>query len=184
MQRPLRSKSPKRVGAGPAGPPISTAGCCVAGVVGAAEAACDAAASGPAWAAGPALAAGAGDDSGAEAVGSAPASEAFCITAQFCQNLPMRTTLEGIYLQNTGIIRVSGADAVKFLQGQLSNDVVKLSAQQSLLAGFHNPQGRTIAVLRLVQWNVDEILIVLPRELAATVAARLAKYVLRAKAKV
>jgi tRNA-modifying protein YgfZ len=96
----------------------------------------------------------------------------------------MRTALEGIYLQDTGIVRVSGADAVKFLQGQLSNDVASLNAQQSLLAGYHNPQGRTIAVLRLVQWNADEILLVVPRELAAVVAARLAKYVLRAKAKV
>jgi folate-binding protein YgfZ len=117
-------------------------------------------------------------------VGSAPASEAFCIAAQFCQNLVMRTALEGIYLQETGIVRVSGADAVKFLQGQLSNDVASLSAQQSLLAGYHNPQGRTIAVLRLVQWTADEILVVLPRELAGVVASRLAKYVLRAKAKV
>jgi folate-binding protein YgfZ len=96
----------------------------------------------------------------------------------------MRTALEGIYLQETGIVRVSGADAVKFLQGQLSNDVASLSAQQSLLAGYHNPQGRTIAVLRLVQWTADEILAVLPRELAGVVASRLAKYVLRAKAKV
>jgi hypothetical protein len=117
-------------------------------------------------------------------VGSAPASEAFCIAAQFCQNLDMDTALEGIYLRDTGIVRVSGADAVKFLQGQLSNDIAKLSAQQSLLAGYHNPQGRTIAVLRLVQWNADDILILVPRELAGVVASRLAKYVLRAKAKV
>jgi folate-binding protein YgfZ len=96
----------------------------------------------------------------------------------------MRTALEGISLQDTGIVRVHGTDAVKFLQGQLSNDVAKLNSQQSILAGFHNPQGRTIAVLRLVQWSADEVLAVLPRELAGVVAGRLAKYVLRAKAKV
>jgi folate-binding protein YgfZ len=39
-------------------------------------------------------------------------------------------------------------------------------------------------VLRLVQWQADEILAVVPRELAGVVASRLAKYVLRAKAKV
>ncbi len=165
MQRPLRSQSPKRVGSGPAGPPIST-GCCVAGAPGKFRAA------------------GPGVDSGAETAGSAPASEAFCIAAQFCQNPPMRTALEGIYLQDTGIVRVQGADALTFLQGQLSNDLAKLSARQSLLAGYHNPQGRTIAVLRLVHWNAEDILIALPRELAAAVASRLAKYVLRAKAKV
>ena len=96
----------------------------------------------------------------------------------------MRTALEGIHLEDAGIVRVSGADAVKFLQGQLSNDVSKLGALQSQLAGLHNPQGRTIALLRLVQWNADDILAVLPRELAPVVAMRLAKYVLRAKVKV
>jgi folate-binding protein YgfZ len=96
----------------------------------------------------------------------------------------MRTALEGIHLEDTGLIRVRGADAVKFLQGQLSNDVSKLGAGQSILAGFHNPQGRTIALLRLVHWDVDDILALVPRELAGSVAARLAKYILRAKVKV
>jgi len=96
----------------------------------------------------------------------------------------MRTALEGICLDDTGIVRVRGPDAVKFLQGQLSNDVAKLGAQQSILAGYHNPQGRVIALLRLVQWDADDVLAVLPRELAAIVATRLAKYVLRAKVKI
>ncbi len=77
-----------------------------------------------------------------------------------------------------------GADAVKFLQGQLSNDVARLSARAVLLAGYHNPQGRTIALLRLVQWDAEDILAAIPRELAAGVASRLSKFVLRAKVKV
>jgi folate-binding protein YgfZ len=88
-----------------------------------------------------------------------------------------------------GIVRVRGVDAVRFLQGQLSNDVARLSAGQSILAGYHNPQGRTIALLRLVQWDVDgaapgDILAVVPRELAGVVASRLGKFVLRAKVKI
>jgi folate-binding protein YgfZ len=88
-----------------------------------------------------------------------------------------------------GIVRVRGIDAVRFLQGQLSNDVARLSAGQSILAGYHNPQGRTIALLRLVQWDVDgaapsDILAVVPRELAGVVASRLGKFVLRAKVKI
>lgn len=96
----------------------------------------------------------------------------------------MRTALEGIHLEDLGVVRVRGTDAVKFLQGQLSNDISKLGAKQSLLAGYHNPQGRTIALLRLVQWDADDIFAVLPRELAAVVASRLAKYVLRSKVKI
>src|SRR5690349_18317073 len=83
-----------------------------------------------------------------------------------------------------GAVRVQGADAVRFLQGQLSNDLERLRADEPLYAGLHNPQGRVIALLRLFALAPDDVLGVLPRELAAPVAARLAKFVLRAKAKV
>ena len=84
-------------------------------------------------------------------------------------------------LDTLGVLRVRGADAGAFLQGQLSNDMTRLSAQRSLLAGYHNAQGRAIALPRLVQLAADDVLAVLPRELVATVAARLGKFVLRAK---
>jgi hypothetical protein len=48
-----------------------------------------------------------------------------------------------------------------------------LGAETSLLAGYHNPQGRAIALLRLVQLGADDVLAVLPRELVSVVAARL-----------
>jgi folate-binding protein YgfZ len=101
----------------------------------------------------------------------------------------MRNALEVIRLEDLGIVRVRGVDAVRFLQGQLSNDVARLSTGNSILAGYHNPQGRTIALLRLVQWDADpaapgDILAVVPRELAGVVASRLGKFVLRAKVKV
>jgi len=87
-------------------------------------------------------------------------------------------------LANLGVVRARGLDAVRFLQGQLSNDVARLGTQRSFLAGYHNPQGRTIALLRLVQLDQDDILAVLPAELAPVVAARLSKFVLRAKVKI
>jgi tRNA-modifying protein YgfZ len=86
-----------------------------------------------------------------------------------------------IELANLGVLRVGGADAVPFLQGQLSNDVARLSAGQSQLAGYHNPQGRAIAVLRLVRTASADVLAILPRELVKDVAARLRKYILRSK---
>jgi tRNA-modifying protein YgfZ len=97
---------------------------------------------------------------------------------------PLTGARPPIALADLGVVRVQGADAIKFLQGQLSNDVTKLSADVSLLAGLHNAQGRAIALLRLVLVAPDEVLGILPRELAAPVAARLSKFVLRAKAKV
>jgi folate-binding protein YgfZ len=83
-----------------------------------------------------------------------------------------------------GIVRARGSDAVSFLQGQLSNDVTRLGSGSSMLAGYHNPQGRTIALLRLVRWDEDDILAIVPRELAGSVAMRLGKFVFRAKVKI
>jgi folate-binding protein YgfZ len=76
---------------------------------------------------------------------------------------------------------VRGADAVAFLQGQLSNDLNSLAADRSLLAGYHNPQGRVIALLRVLQLAPDDLLAVLPHELIAKVVTRLTKFILRAK---
>ena len=97
---------------------------------------------------------------------------------------PVKNAQRRTRLVDMGLVRVQGADAVRFLQGQVSNDVTRLAAEKSVLAGLHNPQGRTIALLRLVLVASDEILAVVPRELAASVAARLGKFVLRAKAKI
>jgi folate-binding protein YgfZ len=91
---------------------------------------------------------------------------------------------QSVELADLGALRVSGPDAVSFLQGQLSSDLTRLTTERSSLAGYHNPQGRTIALLRLVRLEEGEVLAILPRELAAAVAARLSKHVLRAKVKV
>jgi hypothetical protein len=92
--------------------------------------------------------------------------------------------LETVELDDLGMLRVAGADAARFLQGQLSNDLGRVSAKRSALAGLHNAQGRTIALLRIVELAPDELLALLPRELATDVASRLSKYVLRAKVKI
>lgn len=80
-----------------------------------------------------------------------------------------------------GLLRFRGPDAVKFLQGQLSNDMTALSNDRLMLAGFHNPQGRVLALLRLAALAPDHIVALLPAELAAATMATLRRYVLRAK---
>jgi tRNA-modifying protein YgfZ len=86
-----------------------------------------------------------------------------------------------VTLETLGVLGARGADARAFLQGQLSNDLTRLNPRHSLLAGYHNPQGRVIALLRLVERADDDFLLVLPRELIAALALRLGKFVLRAK---
>ena len=84
-------------------------------------------------------------------------------------------------LADLGVLAVRGADARTFLQGQLSNDTARLTPGAAQLSAFHNPQGRTICVVRLVMTQPDEILAVLPVELLAPTITRLRKFVLRAK---
>ncbi|MBS0387344.1 MAG: folate-binding protein YgfZ [Proteobacteria bacterium] len=83
--------------------------------------------------------------------------------------------------QDYALLQFRGADAHKFLQGQLSNDVTALRAGELMLAGLHNPQGRVLALLRLAVLAPDHIVAVLPAELAEVTAALLRRYVLRAK---
>ena len=95
----------------------------------------------------------------------------------------MRSDCGTVALDALGVLRARGPDALSFLQGQLSNDLTRLAVDRSLLAGYHNPQGRVIALLRVVQLAPDDLLAVLPRELLTTVVARLTKFILRAKVK-
>lgn len=83
-------------------------------------------------------------------------------------------------LEDLGVIAVLGTDAPKFLQGQLSQDLSKLVPGVPAYAGLHTPQGRVVAILRLIA-QADGVLAILPRELVAPVIDRLKKYVLRAK---
>jgi folate-binding protein YgfZ len=82
------------------------------------------------------------------------------------------------------VLRLAGPDSRRFLQGQISNDVQLLAADADLLAGLHTPQGRVVALLRLLADGDQDVLLVLPRALVAAVAARLGRYILRAKVQI
>ena len=95
----------------------------------------------------------------------------------------MHNDLSTVALDALGVLRARGPDVLSFLQGQLSNDLTHLAVDRALLAGYHNPQGRVIALLRVLQLGPQDLLAVLPRELVPTVIARLSKFILRAKVK-
>ncbi|HUG72210.1 MAG TPA: hypothetical protein VMK82_02190 [Steroidobacteraceae bacterium] len=84
-------------------------------------------------------------------------------------------------LDDLAVIGARGADAVDFLQGQLSRDLAQLPDGGAVLAGLHNPQGRCLAVLRVLRVTHDHLLLVLPAEISETVRPLLTRYVLRAR---
>jgi folate-binding protein YgfZ len=79
-----------------------------------------------------------------------------------------------------GLIHVRGDDAMDFLQGQLTNDVRELAPNHALQAAYCTPQGRVLALLTLLPTD-DGALMLLPRELVASVIQRLQMFVMRAR---
>jgi len=84
-------------------------------------------------------------------------------------------------LTTLGVLHFDGPGASAFLQGQLSCDTAALGGEQLLPAGWHNPQGRVLALLRVGLAGSERIIAVLERELAAFTAEQLRRFVLRAK---
>ena len=83
-------------------------------------------------------------------------------------------------LKELGILRAAGTDALAFLQGQLSNDLGRLTRENALLGALNTPQGRVVAIIRLVLRD-EGVLAILPASLVTPVIERLKKYVLRSK---
>ncbi len=86
-------------------------------------------------------------------------------------------------LTHLGILKVTGKDAGKLLQGQLTCNVNELGDANSSFAAMCNPKGRVIATFLVVKMG-DMFLLVLPLELMETVQKKLQMYVLRSDAKI
>lgn len=82
-------------------------------------------------------------------------------------------------LSELSVIRLSGADTVQFLQGQVTNDVTKLGADL-MIAGYCSPKGRLIATFRLFAHD-DAVCAIVPTEQVAALVKRLKMFVLRSK---
>jgi folate-binding protein YgfZ len=76
------------------------------------------------------------------------------------------------------VLTVSGKDAAKLLQGQVTCDVNELTDTKSSLGALCNPKGRAITTFLLIKTS-DAFLVILPEELLETVKKRLQMYILR-----
>jgi len=84
-------------------------------------------------------------------------------------------------LSSLGLIAVAGPEAEPFLQGQVTNDVTRLSTAVSQLGSHCSPKGRMLASFRA--FKRDEVIYLqLPRTQVAALTQRLRMYLLRAKA--
>ncbi|MDP1531757.1 MAG: folate-binding protein [Rhodoferax sp.] len=96
----------------------------------------------------------------------------------------MNTPFQGVApLTSLGLIRAQGADAAKFLHGQLTNDFSLLGLSEARLAGFCNAKGRLQASFIGFKRSHTDILLLCSADLLATTLKRLSMFVLRAQAK-
>jgi folate-binding protein YgfZ len=97
---------------------------------------------------------------------------------------PVNSRLNGVApLPHLGVIRVSGEDAVTFLQSQLTQDFMLLDMNEARLAGFCNAKGRMQASFIGLKTSQEEIVLVVSRDILAATLKRLFMFVLRAKVK-
>ncbi len=85
-------------------------------------------------------------------------------------------------LDHEGLLAVRGADAAKFLQGQVTCNLNYLSASQSSLGARCTPKGRMLSSFRIVPVE-DGYLLAMARELIEPQLADLQKYAVFSKSK-
>ena len=89
----------------------------------------------------------------------------------------------GPYCDNgVSVIRVSGVDNKKFLQGQLTNDIDSLGGNQYKLASYCTHQGKVIVNMQLIA-DGDDVIIILPKHLSEYFIEKISKYILMSKVK-
>lgn len=84
-------------------------------------------------------------------------------------------------LPNHSLLRIDGRDAGAFLQAQCMNDVRLLGDGQWQYNGWLSPQGRVLALFRLLRTDAEHYALVLAGQSAPELAQALSRYVLRSK---
>ncbi|PID41904.1 MAG: hypothetical protein CSB48_12855 [Proteobacteria bacterium] len=90
-------------------------------------------------------------------------------------------------LTDDAILRLSGPDAKKFLQGQVTCDVTQISATRSSMGAACTAKGKMVALFQLVMddsENEPRYLIRVPSSTATALMAHLEKYIIFSRASV
>lgn len=88
--------------------------------------------------------------------------------------------LQFVLLEDRGILAVAGPDRRSFLQGLVSNDVMKLMPDRALYAAFLTPQGKYLHDFIMIE-HAEEIWLDCEQARLADLKRRLSVYRLRAK---
>ncbi len=86
-------------------------------------------------------------------------------------------------LSHLGLLQIQGADALTFLQGQVTNDVKQLDGHHAHYTGYCNPKGRMLALFLAFSLH-DRLHLQMPKELTESITKRLKMYVMRSKVEI
>lgn len=84
-------------------------------------------------------------------------------------------------LSPAAVLRVAGADASAFLQGQWTNDVAALGIGATQYSAWCSPKGRMLANFVVRREGETSYQVVLPADLSESIAKRLRMFVLRSR---
>ena len=86
-----------------------------------------------------------------------------------------------INLKQYRIIEASGADAEKYLQGQLTCDVSKLEIGQSTITAHCDPKGKVSSIFRLIRLSAEQFYLLIRVDLLPEALEQLKKYAVFSK---
>ena len=93
---------------------------------------------------------------------------------------PDTATSGPLALSSLAVVDATGADALTFLQGQLTNDLIGAGASRACLAGYCNPKGRLLALPLVLSLPDGGLRLIVARELLEGMLQRLRMFVMRA----
>ncbi|MBK8973783.1 MAG: folate-binding protein YgfZ [Hahellaceae bacterium] len=86
------------------------------------------------------------------------------------------TAVFAAHLKHQTLIQVDGVDAGKFLQGQVTCDVLALPVGESTLGACCNNKGRMLAIFQLLRTNESAYLLRMSRAVAGELVGHLSKF--------
>ncbi len=86
--------------------------------------------------------------------------------------------------QDWSVLKASGSAIREYLQGQITQDMNKLTPVQGIHAFILTPQGKAVSELYLVEENNDEFILLTPADYAVATVARLRQFSLGYKLRI
>ena len=87
-------------------------------------------------------------------------------------------------LDDRATIELSGPDAKRFLQGQITCDVDALQPDRSVVGAYCTPQGRMVCDFRLLENQPELLLMLIPAEVVDRALATFGKYIVFSKTQI